>query len=68
LSFKEQRELETLEARIEAAEGRQAQIEIELAANSSDAYLVNQLFEERETLAAQLARDLDRWAELAEFV
>ena len=68
LSFKEQRELEALEARIEAAEGRQAQIEIELAANSSDAYLVNQLFEERETLAAQLARDLDRWAELAEFV
>jgi ATP-binding cassette subfamily F protein uup len=68
LSFKEQRELEALEARIEAAEGRQAQIEIELAANSSDAYLVNQLFEERETLAAQLARDLERWTELAEFV
>jgi ATP-binding cassette subfamily F protein uup len=66
LSFKEQRELEELEARIEAVERRQAEIEIELAANSSDAHLVHQLFKERETLAVELARALDRWAELAE--
>jgi ATP-binding cassette subfamily F protein uup len=66
LSFKEQRELEELEARIEEAERRQSEIEIELAANSSDAHLVHQLFTERETLAIELARALDRWAELAE--
>jgi ATP-binding cassette subfamily F protein uup len=66
LSFKEQRELEELEARIEEAERRQTEIEGELAANSSDAHLVHQLFTERETLARELARALDRWAELAE--
>ncbi|HEX8635601.1 MAG TPA: ABC-F family ATP-binding cassette domain-containing protein [Pyrinomonadaceae bacterium] len=66
LTFKEQRELEELEARIQAAELRQGELEIQLAANSSDAHLVHQLFVERETLAVQLARDLERWAELAE--
>ncbi|HEY9404388.1 MAG TPA: ABC-F family ATP-binding cassette domain-containing protein [Pyrinomonadaceae bacterium] len=66
LTFKEQRELEELETRIQEAEGRQGEIAAKLAANSSDAHLVHQLFVERETLAAQLARDLERWAELAE--
>ncbi|MCA1565369.1 MAG: ABC-F family ATP-binding cassette domain-containing protein [Acidobacteria bacterium] len=66
LTFKEQRELGELEARIQEAERRQSEIEDRLAANSSDAHLVHQLFVERETLAAQLARDLERWAELAE--
>ncbi|HEV2803069.1 MAG TPA: ABC-F family ATP-binding cassette domain-containing protein [Pyrinomonadaceae bacterium] len=66
LTFKEQRELTELEARIQATEGRQAEIEIELAANSSDAHLVHQLYTERERLDAELARDLERWAELAE--
>jgi ATP-binding cassette subfamily F protein uup len=66
LTFKEQRELAELEARIQEAEGRQAEIEGQLAANSSDAHLVHQLFVERETLTAQLARDLERWSELAE--
>jgi ABC transport system ATP-binding/permease protein len=66
LSFKERAELEALEARIQEAERRQVEIEMELAANASDAHLVNQLFNERESLMAQLARDLDRWSELAE--
>jgi ATP-binding cassette subfamily F protein uup len=66
LTFKEQRELEALETRIEETEGRHSEIERQLAANSSDAHLVNQLFVEREILAAALARDLERWAELAE--
>ncbi|HEX6625105.1 MAG TPA: ABC-F family ATP-binding cassette domain-containing protein [Pyrinomonadaceae bacterium] len=66
LSFKERRELEETEARIEAAERRQAAIETELAANASDAHAVHRLYEEREQLARRLARDLDRWAELAE--
>ena len=66
LSFKERAELEALEARIQEAERRQAEIETELAANSSNAPLVHQLFDEREALSLQLGRDLDRWSELAE--
>ncbi len=67
LSFKERNELEETEARVQAAERRVAEIEIELSANSSDAHVVHRLYEEREELTEQLARDLDRWAELAEF-
>jgi ATP-binding cassette subfamily F protein uup len=66
LTFKEQKELKELETRIEEVEGRKREIETELAANSSDAYLVHQLYEERERLTVQLASDLDRWSELAE--
>ena len=65
LSFKEQRELEALEAAIAAAERRQAEIEEALTTNSSDARLVHELYQERELLALQLASDLGRWAELA---
>jgi ATP-binding cassette subfamily F protein uup len=66
LSFKERRELEELETRIEEAERRQGEIEMELSAGSSDSRLVLRLYEEREALAARMAADLDRWAELAE--
>jgi ABC transport system ATP-binding/permease protein len=66
LSFKERKELEELETRIQTAEQRQAELQTELAKNASDAYLVHQLYEEQETLTAQLARDLERWSELAE--
>lgn len=65
LTFKEQRELEDLEAAIAERERRQAEIDVELATNASDARLVHQLYEEREQVTLQLARDLDRWAELA---
>jgi ATP-binding cassette subfamily F protein uup len=65
LSFKEQKELAALEAEIEAGERRQAEIDATLADNSSDAYLVHQLYQERELLTVKLARALDRWAELA---
>ena len=67
LSFKERKELEETEARIQAAELRGAEIERELAANASDAHVVQRLYEEREKLAERLAGDLERWAELAEF-
>jgi ABC transport system ATP-binding/permease protein len=66
LSFKEQRELAELEARVSESERRLAESEAELSANASDAYLVAKLYAEREGLSEQLARDLDRWAELAE--
>jgi ATP-binding cassette subfamily F protein uup len=67
LSFKERKELEETEARIQAAELRGVEIEKELTANASDAHVVHRLYEEREKLTEQLALDLERWAELAEF-
>jgi ATP-binding cassette subfamily F protein uup len=66
LSFKEQKELLELETRIQELEERQSEVETELVANSSDAHLVHGLYLERERLARELARDLDRWSELAE--
>jgi ATP-binding cassette subfamily F protein uup len=65
LTFKEQRELESLEAAIATTERRQAEIEAALIANSSDARLVHELYQEQEQLSLQLASDLARWAELA---
>jgi ATP-binding cassette subfamily F protein uup len=67
LTFKERKELEETEARIRAAELRGAEIERELSVNASDAHVVHRLYEEREKLTEHLARDLERWAELAEF-
>jgi ATP-binding cassette subfamily F protein uup len=66
LSFKEKRELETLEADIAAAEKRQAEIETQLSVYASDAFKLNELFVEQQKLTAQLDRDLERWAELSE--
>jgi ATP-binding cassette subfamily F protein uup len=66
LSFKERKELEELESRIEASELRQAEIEAGLIASASDSERVLRLYEEREALTLQLAADLERWAELAE--
>jgi len=65
LTFKEEKELAALEAEIHDGEQRLKEIEVELAANSSDAGLVHKLYEERERLTARLADALDRWTELA---
>ena len=59
--------MEETEARVQAAERRLTEVEAELSASSSDAHVVHRLYEEREKLTEQLARDLERWAELAEF-
>jgi ATP-binding cassette subfamily F protein uup len=66
LTFKERRELETLEAAIEAAEKRQAEIETLLNLYASDAGKLNELFKEQQNLIQQLERDVERWAELSE--
>jgi ABC transport system ATP-binding/permease protein len=66
LSFKEQRELAELEARIAAAEARQAEIETRMAAESSDYVMLQQLHDELQQLQTALDRDLNRWTELAE--
>ncbi|HVF91018.1 MAG TPA: ABC-F family ATP-binding cassette domain-containing protein [Blastocatellia bacterium] len=65
LSFKEKRELQELESRIEAAEKRKIEIEARMAANASDSGLIEALFGEQQELDRQLDRDLERWAELA---
>ncbi|MBA3711766.1 MAG: ABC-F family ATP-binding cassette domain-containing protein [Pyrinomonadaceae bacterium] len=66
MSFKEKRELETLEAQVAAAESRQAEIEAQLSVHSSDAAKVHMLFIEQRQLRQCLDVDLERWAELAE--
>jgi ATP-binding cassette subfamily F protein uup len=66
LSFKEIRELESIEQRIEAAEARLPDIEKELGLAASDAGRVHALFNEQQALNDQLDADLTRWAELAE--
>ncbi len=65
LTFKERRELDTLEAQIALAEIRQAEVETQLNTHSSDAAKVQELFAEQQQLLQQLERDMERWAELA---
>ena len=66
LSFKEKRELDETEARVEAAEARQTEIEAELAVSPNDYERIAALSAELKNVSAQLERDVDRWAELAE--
>ncbi len=66
LTFKEKRELETLEKNIPEIERRLAEIEGELNAFAADSYKVNQLYTEQQQLNETLETDLERWAELAE--
>ena len=66
LTFKEKRELETLETEIADAEKRQAEIENELNLFATDSYKVNQLYTEQQTLAEKLETNLERWTELAD--
>lgn len=66
LSFKELREYEEIEKRIAETEARLPEIDKELSASASDAGKVNELFNEQQTLTAQLDADMNRWAELAE--
>ncbi|MEQ1646035.1 MAG: ABC transporter ATP-binding protein, partial [Pyrinomonadaceae bacterium] len=66
LSFKETRELESLESSIAAAETRLPEIEKELTLAASDAGKVHELFTEQQDLTTKLEVDMARWAELAE--
>lgn len=66
LSYKERRELETLETSIASAEQRQAEIETQLNLYASDAGKLNELFTEQQKLLEQIDREMERWAELSE--
>jgi ATP-binding cassette subfamily F protein uup len=66
LSYKEKRELETVEKRIEESEARQEAIEAELGGGLADVDRITELSSELETLLAQMETDMNRWADLAE--
>ena len=66
LSYKEKKELEETEQRIEAAEERKAEIEAALGSGMTDVEAITALSEELGELMAALEQDMDRWAELAE--
>ncbi len=66
LSFKEKRELETLETGIPKTEKRLAEIENELNKFATDSYKVNELFTEQKNLNETLEHSINRWAELSD--
>ncbi len=66
LSFKEKRQLETLEAAIPETEKRLAEIENELIKYATDAFKVNELYTEQQNLNSQLEIDTEKWLELSE--
>jgi len=66
LSYKERREFEELEKRIEVSEARKAELERVLAASSSNFVAVEAAYTELQSLNRELERDVDRWAALAE--
>ena len=66
LSYKERRELDSLEKKIAEAEERQASISLQLNEAGSDFDLVRQLSEELQSLQDQLETDMIRWEALAE--
>ena len=67
LSFKEKREFEELEIRIATTETQIESVEKQMAENPSDYQLIQQFDEEIKNLKAELDRDVERWAELAEY-
>jgi ABC transport system ATP-binding/permease protein len=68
LTFKETRELETLETKIPEAEKRLAEIEQELSRFATDSFKLTELFDEQQKLNSQLESDTERWLELSERV
>ena len=65
-SYNEQREFETIEATIEAAEQRLADIAGEMEAAASDAARLQELMKQQEEAEAELERLMERWTYLNE--
>ena len=66
LTFNEKREFEMLEVQIEKTEKRLAEIENELENFATDAYKLNEIFNEQQNLNSKLETDSNRWLELSE--
>src|SRR6185503_15955275 len=66
LSYKERREFEELEKRIEISEARKTELELVLSSSSSDFVAIEAAYVELELLKQELEKDVDRWATLAE--
>lgn len=66
LSFKEKRELESLEVSIARAETRQLELEEVLSTQATNYSAVRAAHEELEKLKSDLETQMERWAELAE--
>lgn len=63
-SFKEQREYETIDARIEQIEGKMAELEVQIEHNASDYIKLGKLLEEKEKTQAELEEAMERWVYL----
>jgi len=68
LSFKEQREWETIEERVATAEAEVARLARAMENAASDFVRLQELAEQHQRAEAELSQAMDRWAELAEKV
>jgi ATP-binding cassette subfamily F protein uup len=66
LSYKEQRELESLEKNLPVWETELGQLDEIMASTTSDHLKLAELMQKREKLSQQVESGLERWAELAE--
>ena len=65
-TFKEQKEYDTIDADIEKLENRIGELESEMMANASDAFILADLSEEKRGLEEELEYKMDRWEYLNE--
>ena len=68
LSFKEQREYDTIESEIEALEEKSAELETQIAEAATDYPKLMALSKEKEEVDALIERKMDRFVELQEMV
>ncbi len=68
LSYKEQKEYDTIEEEIAAIEGKIEQAEADILRFSRDFVKLNELTKEKESLQQQLEEKMDRWMYLEELV
>ncbi|GIP32689.1 ABC-F family ATP-binding cassette domain-containing protein [Paenibacillus sp. J2TS4] len=68
LSYKEQKEWDEIEQVIAGLEERAERLQAQIAEAGSDVEQVQSLYEEQRTVAEELDRAMDRWAELSELV
>lgn len=66
ISYKEQREFETIDDDIAALEERIEKIKMQINANATNSVKLKELFEEQEKVQAQLDEKTERWVYLNE--